>query len=661
MKKQFCFGALGALLVAGESRAAPSPTTGLLGSDTLNELITLIIAQCDSLTANPLVVDQAAVTSKPVNFPFTGGGSTGGETAMTGASASQSVAPMSRALAGARACTVNSGKDAQNAAIALDALSILTGNVTCPTGGAANAAVHTTGGMLVVTDRDTISGVQCPACGPGNNYTFNSFRDVLRILYAGVDHNSNPASCGGDLRRSLVTILGNVLTNCAGGSCPNGLQFALRRGDRSGTSDTLLSLLGLPAIAFTGARVTATPFCNGVDSEDLDPIRVAATSSDAVSGRVLCTVGGDPNDPSSICEGAGRTLGLVLPIVVPTNAAAAAVRYPNSDPNGQNMTCSRGVFGFTPIGRDAKRNATERFCPEGRAPLGTSCLAPKSNTASVGFNCVNLANNLSPTAAAFPAALRPDGRVYNRYLRNTNGTLIRDPFNNQIVGAYYRNFAGPPIDVNTKAAPPVCVEADSTTQIGCIVAKRSCTVGFAGFGADNNYPSRTVTGAVPSNPAGVAAAVAVGGVRPLLGTDTPPDVAVNIQGGTYPLTRRLYFNSLFGGLSTGATTGARATSGTPATAFSAGQKALTECTLDSKPAFPLNGQVFGPDARVLPAPLPTSVTMLDYAVQLAGYFRLPGGPQVTEFVTDGAGVAGSPCCVNTDCTSGRVCTASTCQ
>ena len=55
---------------------------------------------------------------------------------------------------------------------------------------------------------------------------------------------------------------------CATGACSGGLRHAYRRDDLSGTTDSFLDLLQLQTIS-------NTPFCNGTERQDSDPIRRA--------------------------------------------------------------------------------------------------------------------------------------------------------------------------------------------------------------------------------------------------------------------------------------------------------------------------------------------------------------------------------------------------
>ncbi|NJK89423.1 MAG: hypothetical protein HC923_08450 [Myxococcales bacterium] len=113
-----------------------------------------------------------------------------------------------------------------------------------------------------------------------------AWKDALRIVYGGQSKDSPLTSgrslianksCNSDLRRALVSTYPNFFEGaCTGVGCTR-LEHAWRRADLSGTTDTFLELLNLPAI-------TAAPFCNGNESEDLDPVRRACGPNDDVCG-----------------------------------------------------------------------------------------------------------------------------------------------------------------------------------------------------------------------------------------------------------------------------------------------------------------------------------------------------------------------------------------
>src|SRR5262249_47129813 len=90
-----------------------------------------------------------------------------------------------------------------------------------------------------------------------------------------------------------------------------GIEHAYRLGDLSSTTDTFLTLLSAPTINAT----SGAPFCNGNEKQDKDPIRVKCSQNDQV------------------CEADG-TLGVVLPIVIPTYTQNPGTLYLDRDPAG---------------------------------------------------------------------------------------------------------------------------------------------------------------------------------------------------------------------------------------------------------------------------------------------------------------------------------------
>lgn len=147
---------------------------------------------------------------------------------------------------------------------------------------------------------------------PGTNYFLVDWRDALKLLYTGIDHNG-VRNCGSSVRRALVANYANLFKNgCSSTTCSS-TAHAFRMDDNSDATHRFLSAIGAPGITVgpTGV-VTATPFCNGKDSEDNDPIRRSC----------------DPTE--QVCEADG-TLGLVLPIVVPAATQDRALLYNASE------------------------------------------------------------------------------------------------------------------------------------------------------------------------------------------------------------------------------------------------------------------------------------------------------------------------------------------
>jgi hypothetical protein len=131
-------------------------------------------------------------------------------------------------------------------------------------------------------------------------YCFTHWADALRIIYTGqhthIQDSSANAACGvnppsasalsqrrcnSDVRWTLVSSWANIFdTNgddgaggCSDGNCPAGLSHAFRPDDFSGTTDVFLAVIGAPSVTTGTARFSVRTFCNGLQHEDLDPVR----------------------------------------------------------------------------------------------------------------------------------------------------------------------------------------------------------------------------------------------------------------------------------------------------------------------------------------------------------------------------------------------------
>lgn len=273
----------------------------MLGSDTLFDLTQAVIAQCPGVGPG---------TS------YLGTGSVNGQNAMT--DGRQQIAPMSRFL-NSDACSgaaLDSGVDARTPAsqaeglvIALDAVIFAAWNQT----GASDAAAgtgFTDGGDPSVAcngprnidchDGDPEGAAHSRTItytddtGAPAAYTFQGWRDVLRVLLAGFDHSAaaqgtaamnspvwRARDCNSALRRALADNYGNFFeNNCVAPAGSNAVALAadsvsghcskirhvFRPDDYSGTTDSLVALLGLPGITLPSAKLStgASPFCNAV-------------------------------------------------------------------------------------------------------------------------------------------------------------------------------------------------------------------------------------------------------------------------------------------------------------------------------------------------------------------------------------------------------------
>ena len=305
-------GAAFLVLGGGTASTASAQVMQMKGSDTLEEITKDIIVAC---SAGHL----AGALGSPSPINYVGGGSGGGESAMSG-TAVQQIAPMSRQLNSGNGalCSATTGNELL---IGLDGIAVVAADqlaLDSTTSACGDAIV---GGKVVSIADCSLPGAFCDGgvvSGPGT-YTFADWKDVLAVVYGGQNHipnattaqltagkTRNPAriNCAGALRQTVLNNWGNIFTSdgvqpdCRTSTCVR-LKHAFRRDDVSGTSDTFTSLVGLftiPAYSKTNAAnfptvdlssATANPFCNAgealmnkgdSDYLDLDPIRRIADS-----------------------------------------------------------------------------------------------------------------------------------------------------------------------------------------------------------------------------------------------------------------------------------------------------------------------------------------------------------------------------------------------
>src|SRR5690349_2924331 len=215
----------------------------------------------------------------------------------------------------------------------------------------------------------------------GGTYTFENWRTVLRIIYGGQSDqpaalvNWDPCTslhparaaigtkaCNSEVRTTLINSWGNMFAKADGTTCTNGsctaLKHAFRRDDVSGTTDTFLELLALPAIS-------TTPFCNGNETQDNDPVRRQCTGNGFANGEQVCK-GDNPAAPTTTSQG----LGVVLPIIVP---------QANAFPANPNVTCAPAAFGGSSFGDVTMPFPPPASCPNGAALKGGTCKWPRTS------------------------------------------------------------------------------------------------------------------------------------------------------------------------------------------------------------------------------------------------------------------------------------------
>ena len=551
--------------VAGASASAYALSSiSFKGSDTLFTLTQELLTPTAQNGNTPLCPGAVGLT-------YLGGGSGTGEGALvTGA---QTVAPMSRFLQGSTTglCAA-AGTTAEGIVFALDGVGVFTATAT---GGSAacNGAAGTNSTCTPTTPAVGLA-YDTTVADPAGAYTFLNYKDVLKVLYAGVAHAGAPAAdqgCNGSIRQFLANNYGSVfeVANCTG-SCTQ-IRHIFRRDDSSGTSDIFSQLLGLASPnnitnqlgpyflgvdsfcnAFHAASGTSgntagasvqsqLPVVAGAtvsyqnvipyDYQDNDPIRRACAGTGVNPQRTS-------NANENVCEPDGAlptkaagTLGLVLPMADTSLAGAAQF--------GSGLACSGGsilaAFPTVPTYNSAGRlTLATATCPNGDSPSGINCNVPTD--ANGNPNCVADQNTLPPISVVLPPnGLKPanaDGRVFNKFVYNvpasgtptvaTDNTANGSTAGGQrpIMGAYYRLHQT--LTMNNPDNTNLCAFPDMTQQIGCLVQASPCSIGYAGRVADN------VTGTT---------ALLVSAI---------PDSQTCVQQFSYPLSRKLYLDSLIG-------------------------------------------------------------------------------------------------------------------
>jgi hypothetical protein len=372
-------------------------------------------------------------------------------------------------------------------------------------------------------------------------YCFTHWADALRIIYTGqhqhVD-NSSPAAacnpvtptsslstkrCNSDVRRTLVENWANMFDtegDDGAGGCDDlyclRLRHAWRRDDFSGTTDVFLALIGAPGVS---SSFNVRTFCNGLQSEDLDPIRrpcsintnaandpvtVCAPIPFANRNAPFSTADGSPTGaPGSSPvtpppSGAVGDLGLVLAMSLPQDLS---VQY---DTNFCATAAFGGSFKFAPMPTVALPQGQK--CPDGNSRVAGQCRFPVySAGANIGkFNCrVRRTNRAGGAVWA-----NYDARAYNLVPRDPTTGAIALPNSTSIgdarwggAGHYRIHMAFPEVSQTAEvlfAEHPTCLLQDATRQIGCLVQADACSIGFAGLEGedqDANEPDTAVIGA----------------------------------------------------------------------------------------------------------------------------------------------------------------------
>jgi hypothetical protein len=465
----------------------------------------------------------------------------------------------------------------KNAATTNQVIAFFTGQLT--DSGTNNVCTANSNAQDLVLGVDGILNVGHPARFPEGNPTVSGalggWQNVLSILYTGYDARDGTQNCNSDARRGLASNYASLF-NSSSIPANTPIRHIYRRGDATATARLFVALLGVPA--------ANQRWCNGTDSQDLDPIRRFA----------------DVNDQVAEFDG---TLGLVLSIVVPTFSNLLTDLYTGANgtstaafgkfAGGQGQACASGPSSTDPssaapgvpagpyaglaAGAPATlSNLTRCDCrypvpahfadpasPDARrfnwnVKLGIGCqsaqaaAAPawnvlngddgtRDNTPVAWGAKANLAVNGLPTASRCcnvgtpPAFRREDPRVLNLFLRDpVNGNL--KPSASAPVFAFYRLATTNRglSNVGNRPFTPRCTQVlASDLQVACLVTQVPTDTASTGFGALPIYKDTVAAGLTQARPFN-------------LNTDPIAGDYASIRSRAYGLSRYVFSSSLRG-------------------------------------------------------------------------------------------------------------------
>jgi hypothetical protein len=437
---------------------------------------------------------------------------------------------------------------------------------------------------------------------PEVTYTFNDWRDVLKVVYAGVDHIGNTKSCASAIRFAVADNYANVFqagcdttTTSAttttvpapayeGNGCrqktwsssvgigdgPAELRHALRPDDEAGITDVFLALLGLSkpksvfeascfnafCNAFTGAAPpedlrsdatilsdagTANQDKKGAydwDDQDFDPIRRRCMDSDLVCSRC-------------------GTLGLVLPVRSTEFLTQAEAFTLTADGPGGSVIPSSTDNPFlgtgqvsTPAIFHACSGAPARDggrCPNGEGVNAqTGCQWPSAGpvpiSASLAANFNQTDNRPTEIEKRVDGCyiMQVDGRVYNEFVRSSvTGQILKDT---KRLGNVTREISGGFYRLHTatqRAGRGQDLPPGGGTQL-CTHREATSQVGCL---AGNDPCSIAFTSRSSLLAAPGISAVKVSELDP---TDSCIQQLVTSPATAYPLSMRLWLNTVAG-------------------------------------------------------------------------------------------------------------------
>jgi hypothetical protein len=554
------------LLGAGAATIGAKSNINMRGSDTLFDLTKGVLAGIPATGALPAV----AACPNTAGLVYLGTGSGNGAADMK--SGVQEAAPMSSTLSAAQACTGMAaplplqGQEAEGLVFALDGLSIAVKPGNAPDASCGGIAFSGAGGAQLTPATCTEAG-----CVAGK-YTPQDERDYLRVLYFGI--HGGPATtarnCNSDVRKALVAQYKNLFQNqgtCTGGSCAGKkLKHAYRRDDMSGTTDVFAAVITIPGIYggynkktyASGTTQQSNGYCNAGDvgaDHVTKGVHLGFDDSETpLTGPNWNTLGGDSDfanlDPirvqcevgDEVCEADSKN-GLVQVIFPPE--LHPQMNYPVDFCDGGSVDLEfdagpySGYFGRCGDGSPALVGG----CVIGYKTCspGTPCNQPGGSPKTTGRSYLC-------TQQAFPGQIPPiqglcwlnapqggeECRGANNWMRNVDGTLVTESSlgsPRQVLGAFFRKHMNSPGDGGTGT----CRLASATAQIGCLVGSTEpCSIGYAGReatdGAGAPADGVSVKGVPPTK----------ANIQKLVSADNPTFAT------RYPLSRKLYYNTIIG-------------------------------------------------------------------------------------------------------------------
>jgi hypothetical protein len=433
MKQSFL---LAALFAAAAGAVGASATFGVqpyVGSDTEFNI------QNQAIENSTLGNTSPPWSETSLTADYSGGGSGGAEAAMATQTAQQT-GPMSRMLkggAGANACAgTNNLFDASGEVIGIDAARVFASSAVVSTalgnGGTvtvANACQQVTAGLKYNESNNPVSlgnSAPFPPTGVGTGNGFQNWRDVLALIYGGLDKDNGLCSTSGAGCNPYLAIGSgncttgetcNPITDCtsprrkalaanwtslfenAGVTNTNGatLTHAWRRDDNSGTSDVFSSLLGMQGASvdqynnkISGYSISSeainsfgtSPYCNSLNWDLTE-----AAAKTCFKGFCSTNFAGC-NNVGSACTGTGT--GTCVSNVDRHYQGPGGLPLPNAnDPN-----CNKAVGGAVSANchhvPPFACGAAPDLCPDGSTctTVGASC--------TTGGTCALASDNRCP-------------------------------------------------------------------------------------------------------------------------------------------------------------------------------------------------------------------------------------------------------------------------